>query len=267
MEQGQHLLALTTLGDLIDSNEIKDDTIDFGDIADSLTLDASTTITNALTGNLVLNLSSTGDFIIQDNGTAFATFSDSGVLTIAHGGLRLTDKGSTGDPSTCTAGDLYFNSTDTTVKACTASNTWEGLDGGGLGYTLQVSTLSNGNPADSTTYYLANAQSMQNNTSAATNAARFYIPKAGTITAVYGVATVAGTLGTSESSTLAVRLNDTTSTTVTSSLAMSSAANTFSNSSLSIAVVAGDYISITLATPAWVTNPTTTGITLSIYIE
>jgi len=44
--------------------------------------------------------------------------------------LRLKDKGSTGDPGTCTAGDIYFNDTDNTFKGCTSGNTWEQLDNG-----------------------------------------------------------------------------------------------------------------------------------------
>lgn len=43
----------------------------------------SYTITNSGTSDVITNLASTGDYILQDNGTAFATFSDSGAITFA----------------------------------------------------------------------------------------------------------------------------------------------------------------------------------------
>lgn len=130
-------------GPSIDSSEITNGTVSFDDMANDSMLDATTTWTLG-TNNLILNLSSTGDFIVQDNGTAFATFSDSGVVTFAHLGLRLTDKGSTGDPSTCTAGDVYFNATDATMKGCTASNTWEVLDDGTKLYKTSTEVTATG---------------------------------------------------------------------------------------------------------------------------
>lgn len=74
------------------------DVIDWADIADATALDAATSIsfgtsTYALTfinngsGNEVHNLSSTGDLVIQDNGTTFATFDDTGTITFAPGAL------------------------------------------------------------------------------------------------------------------------------------------------------------------------------------
>ncbi|MCX6757320.1 MAG: DUF5011 domain-containing protein [Candidatus Nomurabacteria bacterium] len=70
------------------------DTLDFTDMADAMTLDASTSIafgagalnftfTNDGSGNEVHNLSSTGDLIIQDNGTPTASFLDTGAITFA----------------------------------------------------------------------------------------------------------------------------------------------------------------------------------------
>ena len=70
------------------------DCLNFDDFSDSLTLDASTSIgfgagalnltfTNDGSGNEIHNLTSTGDFIIQDNGTPVATFADTGAITLA----------------------------------------------------------------------------------------------------------------------------------------------------------------------------------------
>jgi hypothetical protein len=65
--------------------------LDFTELSDTLTLDASTsiamdgskvfTITNAGSGDFILNLASTGDFVIQDNGVSVFTIQDTEVLT------------------------------------------------------------------------------------------------------------------------------------------------------------------------------------------
>ncbi len=91
------------------------DSLDFDDFEDALDLDAATTITNALSGNFVINLSSTGDFIIQDNGTAFATFSDAGAVTFAN------DLTVTGDVTI--SGDDLFLATNTSGAILVADGT------------------------------------------------------------------------------------------------------------------------------------------------
>src|SRR3989344_5296177 len=102
------------------------------------TTSTATTFSGGLTvgGNLtlsdtsgVLNLAGGGTLAFKDGTNTLFTIVDSG----SYGTVRLSDKGSTGDPSTCTAGDIYFNDTDNTVKACTSANTWEQLDSGGSG--------------------------------------------------------------------------------------------------------------------------------------
>ncbi len=73
------------------------DSLDFTDLSDTMTLDASTaiafgasnyalTFTNNGTGDEIHNLSSTGDLVIEDNGTTFATFDDAGGITLAPNG-------------------------------------------------------------------------------------------------------------------------------------------------------------------------------------
>ncbi|MBI4435249.1 hypothetical protein HY630_01115, partial [Candidatus Uhrbacteria bacterium] len=81
--------------------DIAADAIDWDEIIDSMTLDASTvvamdsnetfTFSNGGTGNVIVNLTSSGDFVIQDNGSAFATFSDSGTISIAGATTFSTD--------------------------------------------------------------------------------------------------------------------------------------------------------------------------------
>jgi hypothetical protein len=76
----------------------------------------------------------------------------------------------------------------------------------------------------------------------------------------------AGTAGTGETWACNIRLNNTTDTLV-QSLASTAAYRVWSNTGLSIAVVAGDYIEIKLVNPTWVTNPANVRFGAAIYIE
>ena len=120
------------------------------------------------------------------------------------------------------------------------------------GYALTFLSGGAFNPADATTYYFGNIPAAP--VTGSTNRP-LWIPRAGTIKAIYGSAVMAG-LGTTENSTLSFRLNDTTDTAITTTLDLSAARVDFSNVALSIAVAAGDWCSIKWATPTWVTNPT-----------
>ena len=75
------------------------------------------------------------------------------------------------------------------------------------------------------------------------------------------------TAGTTETSTASIRLNNTTDTTISSAVNLSSNPYAVSNTSLNVAVVAGDYIEIKWVTPTWVTNPTGVSGSAMIVIE
>lgn len=123
-------------------------------------------------------------------------------------------------------------------------------------------------PADSTTYYFGAPCAMQAATAQLTTTSarrRFYFPSAGTITKAYiTVVNEGGTAGTSETSTLSLRLNDTTDTTLSSSI-VTNATGAFNNTGISIAIAAGDYVECKWVTPAWATNPT--NIQFSVQLE
>jgi len=82
---------------------------------------------------------------------------------------------------------------------------------------------------------------------------RVYIPRAGTITQAY-VWGQFGTAGSNESWTMAIRINDTTDTTV-ASLGVSTSTRTWSNTGLSISVSAGDFFEIKSTNPTWSVQP------------
>jgi hypothetical protein len=133
-------------------------------------------------------------------------------------------------------------------------------------YSLFNQSSQLNSPADSTTYYIPSASNWA--TSPAVGPAwRLYIPKTGTIRSCFGAISVNGTLGSAENITIAIRVNDTTSTNVTTTARATATWNAFSNNALSIAVTAGDFVQFQAITPAWATNPTNAGLTCTIFIS
>jgi len=117
-------------------------------------------------------------------------------------------------------------------------------------------------PADATTYVFSAFQTGLGS-SAANN--RLYIPRAGIITSIY----IAGvcTTGSNEASSMWLRLNDTTDTLITSAAVFNANPFLFSNTSLNIPVVPGDYVTIKWTTPTWATNPTTLNMFGEIFVS
>lgn len=118
------------------------------------------------------------------------------------------------------------------------------------GYYIVVSGASTA-PADATTYYFAGFSDSWGTTSANR---RMYIPRAGKL--VKARLFILGTNGSAETSTISFRLNDTTDTTISSTVVCNAFPYTAVNSALSVAVAEDDYFSIKWVTPTWVTNPT-----------
>ncbi len=124
-----------------------------------------------------------------------------------------------------------------------------------------VSTTT-GNPADSTTYYFRQSEAFTVNTSSLNSPTRIYFPAAGTIRRVYGSVTVGGTLGSANNCTVFLRKNNSSNTNITTTLQLTGTTNTFNNTGLSLAIAAGDFISIGFTCPNWTTNPTTVAIAI-----
>lgn len=135
--------------------------------------------------------------------------------------------------------------------------------GGGsvIGYTIPVQALTS-SPVDATTMYFGTLPKAPV-TVAATS--KIYIRKAGTIK-IAEIYCYSGTAGTAEAWSLYIRKNNTTDTLI-QTLSLATSERIFTNSSLSIAVIAGDYIEIKAVNPTWVTNPLTTIFGGYIYIE
>lgn len=130
-----------------------------------------------------------------------------------------------------------------------------------LGYTIDVQALTS-SPTDAQTIYFGQLPKAPV-TAAATS--KIYIRKAGTIK-MANIYCYSGTAGTAEAWVMSIRLNNTTDTQI-ASVAAAINERVFSNSSLNIPVIAGDYIEIKAVNPTWATNPLTTIFGGYIYIE
>lgn len=130
---------------------------------------------------------------------------------------------------------------------------------GGILYTVVFSL--NLSPADATTYYFSPYHTVGLVTSVTSH--KTWIQRAGLITRIeiQGSCTV----GSSETSTISFRLNDTTDTTISSTLAFNATPVHVVNSALSVAVASTDYFNIKWVSPTWVTNPTNVNIIAQIW--
>ena len=129
------------------------------------------------------------------------------------------------------------------------------------GYAINVQALTS-SPTDAQTIYFGNLPKAPV-TAAATS--KVYIRKGGTIN-MANIYCYSGTAGTNESWSLYIRVNNTTDYLIRT-LSVNTSERVFTNSSLNIAVAAGDYIEIKCVNPTWTTNPLTTIFGGHIYIE
>ncbi len=134
---------------------------------------------------------------------------------------------------------------------------------GNLGYTLYANH-GNLSPADGVTYFYGSQFSAVPGGAGIRN---ILVPKSGTVKSVYVTSSVAGTLGSSETVQFLLRLNNTTDTTITTTAVLTATTQTYSNTSLNLQVVAGDFLEMKMISPTWATNPTNITQTAVIYIE
>jgi len=129
------------------------------------------------------------------------------------------------------------------------------------GYTLHVQALTS-SPADAATIYFGNLPKAP---VTAANTSKVYIPRAGSIKRIE-IYCYSGTAGTAENWSGYIRLNNSTDTLI-ATVGAATNERRFSNTGLSIAVVAGDYFEIKFINPTWSTNPLTTIFGGYVYIE
>ncbi|MGB3949062.1 MAG: hypothetical protein WBM13_13840 [Bacteroidia bacterium] len=159
----------------------------------------------------------------------------------------------------------------TTQNANTFAVTVEGMDwkyptGDVLGYVLygQLASIPV-NPADATTYYFGS--NVLNALRTTGGWSRLYIPTDGVIDSCYILCLASGTFGSAETSSLYIRLNNSTDTLVSSGIQQTAAVTGYSNTSLNIAVSAGNYIEFKYVTASWATNPLNVSIMAQVHVK
>ena len=192
----------------------------------------------------VAGLTPTDNGVIIGNGSNFVV--ESGATLKASLGLTIgTDIPAIVNPSVA---DNFVSFSNTTGAQ---KDSGKGLTH--LVYTLQYGGYTGTTLADSTSYYIGGSGTI--NTDATEG--KIYFPMAGTVVWVDFINFVNGTLGTNETASVNFRLNNTTNTLISNALTANAVMNRV-QADVSIAVSAGDYFEILIATPAYTTNPTLT---------
>lgn len=123
-----------------------------------------------------------------------------------------------------------------------------------------------GSPADSTSYFFVIGMNFVQFTTL--NASGSYkIVRSGTINTVRGKFHVSGTLGSAQNCTLAIRLNNSSDTSISTTILLNALDTTFSTTTLGLSVAEGDFISLKFTGPAWTTNPTSVSMNCTILLD
>lgn len=116
---------------------------------------------------------------------------------------------------------------------------------------LVLGTTAVHNPLDATTYYAGQIGQAITTTG---GTRRVTVPITGTIVAAAVNVNAVTAVGTNESWTFNVRLNNSSSTLI-GSVAANTSYRVVTNTAMSVAVTAGDYVELEVVCPTWVTNP------------
>lgn len=117
-------------------------------------------------------------------------------------------------------------------------------------YAIAFGMTEDFSPADATTYYFGSGKGMT--TTQAVRRVRF--PRAGIVRGISLMSAL--TAGSNENSTISLRLDNTTDTTISSTVDCSANPVEIINTSLSVSVSQNTYFEIKWVTPTWATNPT-----------
>lgn len=168
-------------------------------------------------------------------------------------------------PSTCIQGSIVLLTSDNSLRVCNDGNVWSLIGGSvvGAGYTIFVQASSS-SPVDATTVFFGSG--IRNPITAPEGANKVHILKDGTITGATIYVYSGGSSGSNEAWSLYIRKNSTTDFLI-QTLSVSTNERVFTNLSMNIPMVVGDYFEMKGVQPTWVTNPTTTTYNGQILVQ
>jgi len=120
----------------------------------------------------------------------------------------------------------------------------------------------NFSPVDASNYYFVDAEAPNTNATLY----RFYVPSNIIIKKAYVYFVVTTTTASSETSSIYIRVDNTTDTLISNAVQPSSTNTVVSNTSFNLSVNAGSYFNIKWTTPTWATNPTNVQINVILEI-
>lgn len=157
-----------------------------------------------------------------------------------------------GTTSTPARGRINFTNTGSAAVAVSDNSGSNSKDVLVSGKFLYFSSPQAYSPADATTYFFGGLNFAP--TSSATIAA-WIVPYGVTLIRAELDVLVTGTLGSGESASAYVRINDTTDVTISTAVLHSAAQNIY-NATLNTAIAANDFLEFKIVLPTWATNPT-----------
>ena len=188
---------------------------------------------------------------VVDNAAALGGIAASGfVQTADTSWVDLTDGGATTLHTHASPASVIPSVVDNFVSFSnvTGAQKDSGKSAAHLVYSLQAGLGASFSPADNITYRIGSAWA------AASTVNGIYIPMAGTIVSVSFTVIVLSTLASTEISTVSLRLNDTTDTTISTGVQANTSIQNY-QADVNIAVAKNDFIEWKWVCPAWTTNP------------
>lgn len=146
---------------------------------------------------------------------------------------------------------------------CYSGGSWNFV-GGNKAINFSGAPSGSVSPVDATIYFFGAQNLIAQTTNNASQA--FYVASAGTITSAMVRMWADTAVGTAESISVYIRVNDTTDYLV-AAVGSATAARVFSNTGLSIPVTAGDTFSFKVVFPTWATNPTSVSFTARVVVS
>jgi hypothetical protein len=196
----------------------------------------------------------------KETGKGLSTNDLTSALKTSYDGA-VTHAGSTHAPSNAQK-NSDITGAEIEAKLTGVISTHSHAAGGNIGeFVINVQALTS-SPVDSQTVYFGMLPKAPTTTA---NTSKIYIRKTCTLKGAE-IYCYSGTAGSNESWSLYVRKNNTTDTLI-ATLGVSASERVFSNTALSISLVAGDYIEIKGVQPLWATNPLTTIYGGYLYFE